>query len=265
MSSKKKTSPNRQAKLQTIRIGSRVRGTDDGVEGRIVWANATSVKFQWEDGEQVTWRREELASKPVEILDAAAASNESPQTEASEKASASDQDAAAELAQADQEETRRKDEQVPAAEASAESAPQAQEQTPVATEGVVSTAASPTTTERVEDAAIESEPTQAATAKRNRKLQASGEPKEKKLSALDAAAKVLAESGQAMKCPEMIAAMAAKGYWCSPGGLTPEATLYSAILREITTKGAISRFVKAGRGTFALANGQEGDSHDQQQ
>jgi hypothetical protein len=61
-----------------------------------------------------------------------------------------------------------------------------------------------------------------------------------------------------MTCPEMIAAMATKGYWTSPGGWTPEATLYSAIAREISTKGIESRFVKTGRGTFALTNGQKG-------
>jgi hypothetical protein len=38
----------------------------------------------------------------------------------------------------------------------------------------------------------------------------------KKLSALDAAAKVLGETGQAMNCPQLIAAMAARGYWASP-------------------------------------------------
>jgi hypothetical protein len=38
----------------------------------------------------------------------------------------------------------------------------------------------------------------------------------KKRSALDAAAKVLGETGQAMNCPELIAAMAAQGYWVSP-------------------------------------------------
>lgn len=263
MSSKKKTSPNRKTKLQAIRIGSRVRCTDDGVEGRIVWANATSVKIQWDDGEQVTWRREELASKPIEILGAAAASNESPQNEPPAKVS--EQDTGTELSQTDQEETGRMDEPVPTADASAESASQVQEQTSAATEGIASAPAFPTTTEQKEDAPADSEPTPAASAKRKRQRQASGEPKAKKLSALDAAAKVLAESGQPMKCPEMIATMAAKGYWSSPGGWTPEATLYSAILREITTKGATSRFVKAGRGTFALANGQEGGSHDQQQ
>jgi hypothetical protein len=36
---------------------------------------------------------------------------------------------------------------------------------------------------------------------------------EKKTSALDAAAKVLTETGQAMTCQEMIKLMAEKGYW----------------------------------------------------
>ena len=57
------------------------------------------------------------------------------------------------------------------------------------------------------------------------------EPKAKKTSALDAAARVLEEAGQPMTCPEMIEAIAKKGYWTSPGGATPAATLYSAILR----------------------------------
>jgi HB1, ASXL, restriction endonuclease HTH domain len=71
-----------------------------------------------------------------------------------------------------------------------------------------------------------------------------------KLSALDAAAKVLAETGQAMTCQEMIDAMATQGYWSSPGGRTPAATLYSAILRELKSKGDACRFVKTGRGKF---------------
>lgn len=74
-----------------------------------------------------------------------------------------------------------------------------------------------------------------------------------KLSALDAAAKVLAESKEPMTSKEMIEAMAAKGYWTSPGGKTPQATLYSAITREISTKGADARFTKTERGHFALA------------
>ena len=73
----------------------------------------------------------------------------------------------------------------------------------------------------------------------------------KKLSALDAAAKVLAETGQSMACNEMIEAMAQKGYWSSPGGKTPASTLYSAITKEISTKGKESRFKKTDRGRFA--------------
>ena len=49
-------------------------------------------------------------------------------------------------------------------------------------------------------------------------------------------------------------AMAAKKLWTSPGGKTPHATLYSAILREISTKGKDARFKKTERGKFA-ANG----------
>jgi hypothetical protein len=72
-----------------------------------------------------------------------------------------------------------------------------------------------------------------------------------KLSCLDAAAKVLGESNEPMNTKEMIAAMAAKGYWTSPNGQTPSATLYSAILRELG-KGTESRFKKIERGKFAL-------------
>ena len=79
---------------------------------------------------------------------------------------------------------------------------------------------------------------------------AGGRPK---LSALAAAAKVLAETGQAMTCKQLIAAMAAGGYWTSPAGKTPEATLYSALTREIKVKKGQARFRKSGRGTFSLA------------
>ncbi|HEV2948030.1 MAG TPA: HTH domain-containing protein [Gemmataceae bacterium] len=75
----------------------------------------------------------------------------------------------------------------------------------------------------------------------------------KKLSALDAAAKVLAETKQAMSCKEMIEAMGKKGNWSSPGGKTPESTLYSAVLKELTTKGKESRLKKTERGRFARA------------
>ena len=86
-----------------------------------------------------------------------------------------------------------------------------------------------------------------------KKAKAKGD-KPKKLSALDAAAQVLTASKEPMNAKEMIDAMAAKGLWTSPGGKTPHATLYSAIIREIATKGKESRFVKKDRGQFA-ANG----------
>jgi hypothetical protein len=74
-----------------------------------------------------------------------------------------------------------------------------------------------------------------------------------KMSALDAAAKVLEERGEPMTTAAMIEEMAAKRYWKSPGGKTPAATLYSAILREVNLKGKDSRFKKTERGKFAFA------------
>ncbi len=77
-------------------------------------------------------------------------------------------------------------------------------------------------------------------------------PKPKKISALDAAAKVLAEQGKPMNCQEMIEEMSRKKYWQSPNGATPQATLYAAIIREVRVKGKEARFVKAERGKFAI-------------
>ena len=74
-----------------------------------------------------------------------------------------------------------------------------------------------------------------------------------KLSALDAAAKVLGEVGQALNCQQLIEAMATKGYWTSPAGRTPASTLYASISKEVAAKGAAGRFVKVARGQFALA------------
>src|ERR1700731_4681868 len=77
-----------------------------------------------------------------------------------------------------------------------------------------------------------------------------------KLSALDAAAKLLQESGQPMNCQDLIAAMAAKGYWSSPAGKTPAATLYSALTREAKAKGSQARFHKTARGLFVYQSPQ---------
>lgn len=73
---------------------------------------------------------------------------------------------------------------------------------------------------------------------------------DKKLSCIEAALKVLGETEETMNSQEMIAAMTDAGYWTSPGGKTPHATLYSAILRELA-KGDDSRFIKVERGRFA--------------
>ena len=94
-----------------------------------------------------------------------------------------------------------------------------------------------------------SEPTPTA-GKPKRQRKDATELQQKKLSALDAAARILAETGAPMGCKELIGAMAGKGYWTSPGGKTPDATLYSAIAREIAMKGDQARFTKAGRGRF---------------
>ena len=77
-----------------------------------------------------------------------------------------------------------------------------------------------------------------------------GEKKPKRTSGLDAAARVLEESGQPMTTREMVEEAEAKSYWKSPGGKTPHATIYSAIIREITKKGGDARFRKAERGKF---------------
>jgi len=53
-----------------------------------------------------------------------------------------------------------------------------------------------------------------------------------------------------MRAKELIEQMAAEGLWTSPGGKTPEATLYAAMLREIGKKGDDSRFQKVDRGAF---------------
>ena len=80
-------------------------------------------------------------------------------------------------------------------------------------------------------------------------------PREKRMSALDAAARVLATSDQPMRCTELIAEMQKRSLWTSPGGKTPESTLHAAITREIATKGDAARFKKVDRGVFGPGKG----------
>jgi hypothetical protein len=77
-------------------------------------------------------------------------------------------------------------------------------------------------------------------------------PKEKRMSGLDAAAKVLEETGGAMNVKEITELAITKGYW-KPAGRTPSATLASALMREIVQKGGESRFRKSERGKFVHA------------
>ena len=74
--------------------------------------------------------------------------------------------------------------------------------------------------------------------------------KEKKVSLLDLAAKILADTGEAMNCKELVAKAKETG-WVSTGK-TPEQTLYSGIFREIKEKGEASRFKKSAtrKGSF---------------
>lgn len=73
----------------------------------------------------------------------------------------------------------------------------------------------------------------------------------KRMSALDAAALVLKDAKDGMRASDLIAAMTKRGLWSSPGGKTPDATLYAAMIREIAAKGKESRFRKLERGLFA--------------
>ena len=102
------------------------------------------------------------------------------------------------------------------------------------------------------------EPIKAAKPAKARTLKPAAKPAKEdagttRLSALDAAAKVLGEAKDAMTCQEMIETMASKGFWSSPGGKTPANTLSAAIRREIHTKGKDARFELAERGKFAHA------------
>jgi hypothetical protein len=267
---KKNTTGTPDGNLSKLKIGSRVRCTDDGVTGRIVWANGVAVKIEWTDGEKVTWKRDSLAGRPLEILDADGADDQTPApaaTDAAEESAAANEaeppaapaDTAAVEPTATREQAQGESEIMPTTAEHPQGEP---ESTTTTTEPTATEAATPTEQPGIELSAVP-EPTveqatpgseaEAAptTAKPKRQRKAPAEPKEKKVSALDAAARVLAEEGRPMTCKELIAAMAAKGYWTSPGGQTPDATLYSAILREISTKGTNSRFQKTERGQFA--------------
>src|ERR1700687_1676846 len=97
----------------------------------------------------------------------------------------------------------------------------------------------------------ESSKTQTKTKAKAKGKQPTAKSQDGQLSCLNASARRRAEKGEPMTCKEMIEAMATKGYWTTPGGKTPHATLYTSIAREIRDKGKESRFKESERGKFA--------------
>ena len=190
-----------------------------------------TVKIKWDDGEQATCKRNSLATRPIGILDA----DEDPTTDSTSAAEASpsleetpaavDEPATPIAEQPKAEPTTT---ELPAPSAG----PTADAQTPAPPEPTAEVQA-PVPTETVTDVQTAAP----GKSKRERKPKVATEPKEKKVSALDTAARVSAEVGTAMTWQEMIDVMSAKAYWTSPGAKTPATTVYSAILREVDTKG----------------------------
>jgi hypothetical protein len=82
---------------------------------------------------------------------------------------------------------------------------------------------------------------------------ASKPAKGEKLSAMDAAHRVLAASKEPLNVKAIVAEMARQDLWTSPGGKTPHSTLAAALGRDIAAKGRESRFKKADRGMFAAS------------
>jgi hypothetical protein len=120
-------------------------------------------------------------------------------------------------------------------------------------------AATTTTTEgnltiiEVPPAMIETINAPASKPTRKKKITNESATPAKKTSQIQAALLVLANAKEPMNCQAMVEAMSAQGLWTSPGGKTPHATLYAAILREINAKGNDARFRKVDRGQFTAA------------
>jgi hypothetical protein len=277
MSNKKKTAVIPSTNAQTLKIGSRARCTDDSVEGRIVWANAVSLKIKWDDGEEVTWRRDTLAERPIEILTEPGDEDQSAGPLAAEALVSTDpigpppaepEEAAPVLENPVPDQIVAEQPVGPAMEPTSVEQSSTPSTEPTETPAAIALGATSAADMQAEDSppsepSLESQPPLEQTAEqpdtnteaiankpRTRRPKAAEAGKEKRLSALDAAAKILCETGLPMNCQEMIEQMALKRYWTSPGGKTPHATLYSVILTEIITKGNNSRFAKFERGKF---------------
>jgi len=75
--------------------------------------------------------------------------------------------------------------------------------------------------------------------------------KTKRVSGLDLAAKVLADSKEPLKAKAIAERAIAAGWQAT--GKTPHATLYAAMIREIAKKGKDARFKKTDRGLFTAS------------
>ncbi len=83
------------------------------------------------------------------------------------------------------------------------------------------------TAKRSDPAKAAKRPTRAKTARQKRQRESNAAPTP--MSALAAAAEVLRTSEAPMNCVGLVAPMAERGLWTSPGGKTPHATLHAAM------------------------------------
>ena len=72
-----------------------------------------------------------------------------------------------------------------------------------------------------------------------------------RMTCLDAAHAVLTRLNKPMRIREIMEQMVDRELWLSPGGSTPDATLTSAIIRDIAKRGDASRFKRVNRGYYA--------------
>jgi len=78
-------------------------------------------------------------------------------------------------------------------------------------------------------------------------------PEKPKVSLIAAALAVLEESDEALNTKQMVEAAKAKGLWTPGTGKTPEQTLYSAIIRDIKSRGEMARFKLVSKGHFTAS------------
>lgn len=115
--------------------------------------------------------------------------------------------------------------------------------------------ADPTSPAPSADASDAGTPVPASKKGRKGKAESNGKPakkgkKREGMSSLDAAYRVLKESKKPLGRHDLIAKMAEKGYWQSPGGKTPQNTIAAQIYVEIKKKGKEARFKRSERGLF---------------